>query len=379
MLCDIMLHAMIIIDPEANSSNKGRADAALALSALRLFLRRARKAVPVAGQVSVLLASDSAIKRLNGKFRGKNRPTDVISFPALEMPYTKISGRADAQRILRSQGTWPFRFDAAARQAQRFGHPVVVELKILMLHGLLHLAGYDHETDAGEMAAREEQLRRRFRLPTTLIARTVRGTRRQTDDKKTAPRNPSLANRTQKTGGPPMTILQFILILLLLAILTLASYVNRLYSEMGKFLAREFQENIDVWEQQIEPRLGMTREHAAQSASILTLLSLASLALVFAHVALHAHQDYSASFASSVAQTVLAIVLTILLFHEFLPQLFFTRTRGQWVARLTGVLRALFYLMFPITLVLGFLLSIAALAESDQPQAKKILRKPSKR
>ena len=163
-----------------------------------------------------------------------------------------------------------------------------------------------------------------------------------------------------------MTILQFILILLLLAILTLASYVNRLYSEMGKFLAREFQENIDVWEQQIEPRLAMTREHAAQSASILKLLSLASLALVFAHVALHAHQDYSASFASSVAQTVLAIVLTILLFHDFLPQLFFTRTRGQWIARLTGVLRALFYLMFPITLILGFLLSIAALAESDQ-------------
>ena len=67
-------------------------------------------------------------------------------------------------------------FDAAARQAQRFGHPLVVELKILMLHGLLHLAGYDHETDAGEMAAREEQLRRRFRLPPTLIARTTAGT-----------------------------------------------------------------------------------------------------------------------------------------------------------------------------------------------------------
>jgi probable rRNA maturation factor len=64
-------------------------------------------------------------------------------------------------------------FDAAARQAQRFGHPVAVELKILMLHGLLHLAGYDHETDAGEMAVREEQLRRRFRLPPTLIARTT--------------------------------------------------------------------------------------------------------------------------------------------------------------------------------------------------------------
>ncbi len=164
-----------------------------------------------------------------------------------------------------------------------------------------------------------------------------------------------------------MTVLQFILILLLLAILTLASYVNRLYSEMGKFLSREFQENIDVWEQQIEPRLKMTREHAAQSASILALLSLASLALVFADIALRAHQENSAPVAGGIAQTLLAIVLTLLLFHDFLPQLFFTRTRGQWVARLTGTLRVLFFLIFPITLVLGFLLSIAALAESDQP------------
>jgi probable rRNA maturation factor len=172
MPCDIMLHAMIIIDPEANSSIQGRADAALALPALRLFLRRARKAVPVAGQVSVLLASDSTVKRLNAKFRGKNRPTDVISFHAFQMPAQK-SGSPRLPLHPPVAGDLAISLEAAARQAQRFGHPVAVELKILMLHGLLHLAGYDHETDSGEMAAREEELRRRFRLPTTLIARTV--------------------------------------------------------------------------------------------------------------------------------------------------------------------------------------------------------------
>ena len=164
-----------------------------------------------------------------------------------------------------------------------------------------------------------------------------------------------------------MTLLHFILILFLLAILALASYVNRLYSEMGKFLSREFQENIDVWEQQIEPRLKMTHEHAAQSASILAPLSLASLAIVFADIALRAHRIDSAPVAGGIAQTLLAIVLTILLFHEFLPQLFFTRTRGQWIAPFTGILRGLFFLVFPLTLMLGFLLSIAALAESDEP------------
>lgn len=198
MLCDIMLHAMIIIDPEANSNNKGRADAALALSALRLFLRRARKAVPVAGQVSVLLAPDSAIKRLNGKFRGKHRPTDVISFPALEMPIQKSPSRERSAHPPMA-GDLAISFDAAERQAQRFGHPVVVELKILMLHGLLHLAGYDHETDAGEMAAREDQLRRRFRLPPTLIARTATGntTPAQIRNKRTSP-----IARRQRAGRP---------------------------------------------------------------------------------------------------------------------------------------------------------------------------------
>ncbi len=166
-----MLHAMIIIDPEANNSTQGRAEATLALPALRLFLRRARKAVPVSGQVSVLLASDSAIKSLNGKFRGIHHTTDVISFPALEMPIQTSSGQRRVHPPV--AGDLAISLDAAARQAQRFGHPVITELKILMLHGLLHLAGYDHETDAGEMAVREEHLRRRFRLPTTLIARTV--------------------------------------------------------------------------------------------------------------------------------------------------------------------------------------------------------------
>jgi probable rRNA maturation factor len=167
-----MLHAMIIIDAEAIRSTKGSADAALALPALRLFLRRAQQAVPVAGQVFVLLASDIAIKRLNGKFRGKHRPTDVISFPALAMPAQKSTSR---QRPTHPPvaGDLAISLDAASCQALRLGHPLISELKILMLHGLLHLAGYDHETDNGEMAAREEQLRRRFRLPSTLIARSM--------------------------------------------------------------------------------------------------------------------------------------------------------------------------------------------------------------
>jgi ssRNA-specific RNase YbeY (16S rRNA maturation enzyme) len=86
-----MLHAMIIVDPEANSGTKARAG--VVLSALRPFLRRARRVVPVAGQVSVLLISDSAIKRLNGKFRGLNHATDVLSFPALDVLPASVAVR----------------------------------------------------------------------------------------------------------------------------------------------------------------------------------------------------------------------------------------------------------------------------------------------
>jgi CBS domain containing-hemolysin-like protein len=167
-----------------------------------------------------------------------------------------------------------------------------------------------------------------------------------------------------------MTALQFFCILVLLAVLTLASYVDQLYSEMGKFLSREFQENIDAWEQQVEPRLGMAPARIAQAASVLSQLSLAALALVFGDVGLHGRGANPGPVATDLAQVLLAIVLSILLFQNFLPQLFFTRTRGLWVTRLTGVLRLLFYCVLPVTWMLGFLLSIAALAESNEEPVK---------
>ena len=129
------------------------------LSPLRPFLSRAKKAVPLAGEVSVLLTSDIEIRRLNRVFRSKDEPTDVLSFPAAAFPET-------------AAGDLAISIDTAAHQAKQFGHSLQIELKILLLHGLLHLAGFDHESDAGEMAAREDQLRRRFRLPGALIARS---------------------------------------------------------------------------------------------------------------------------------------------------------------------------------------------------------------
>jgi probable rRNA maturation factor len=125
---------------------------------LARFAARARKAAGLDGAVAVLLTGNDEMRRLNRQFRRKNKPTDVLSFPASE-----VNGNA---------GDIAISLDIASDNAERFGHPLATELKILMLHGMLHLAGYDHETDKGEMARREHQLRAELKLPDSLIART---------------------------------------------------------------------------------------------------------------------------------------------------------------------------------------------------------------
>jgi putative hemolysin len=163
-----------------------------------------------------------------------------------------------------------------------------------------------------------------------------------------------------------MSLLLYLALAVLLALHTLVSYVDRLYSEMGRFLSRDFQENIDVWEEQVEPRLGFSRTRAAQSAALLVPLSLAAVVLLLGEITVNAWRHGEPAH-EAFAELVLAIVLAILLFRSFLPQMLFTRTQGRWIVRLTGLLRVLFWLVSPATLALAFLLSIAELAETGEP------------
>jgi probable rRNA maturation factor len=129
---------------------------------LTAFLGQAALAAGLKGSVSVLLTGDEEIRRLNRDFRRKDKATDVLSFPAAEIASGKV----------RLAGDLAISVETASRQAEGLGHPVAAELKILTLHGLLHLAGYDHETDSGEMARKESALRKRFGLSAGLIERT---------------------------------------------------------------------------------------------------------------------------------------------------------------------------------------------------------------
>jgi probable rRNA maturation factor len=128
---------------------------------LARFLRNAQLAVRLRGEVTVLLTSDTAIRRLNRQFRGKNKATDVLSFPA-------DRSAPGSEKIA---GDLAISVPTARRQGTACGHSLATELKVLILHGLLHLAGYDHETDSGQMARRERLLRARLRLPQGLIER----------------------------------------------------------------------------------------------------------------------------------------------------------------------------------------------------------------
>jgi putative hemolysin len=155
----------------------------------------------------------------------------------------------------------------------------------------------------------------------------------------------------------------------LLVVLALAAYVDRVYSEMGKFLAREYQDNIDAWTRTVEPRLHLGRESIALSASVLRQLTLAAVALI-AGLRLYVHVKAMPMLARApsveeIAVTGFFLVLLILFFDRLIPQLLFTRTRGLWIVRIRFLLEALFYVILPVTLTLGLLLSIVALAEPE--------------
>jgi CBS domain containing-hemolysin-like protein len=151
----------------------------------------------------------------------------------------------------------------------------------------------------------------------------------------------------------------------LIALLTLVSYVDRVYQEIGKFLSREFQDNIDSFEQIVEPRLGVGRARAALSMAILAQLTMAAIAMIVGFTVFREREwDVYA-----VLEATLTLVLIIIVFNRLLPFVFFSRTSGRWLNHFALPLRLLIYLILPITLVLGFCQSVAALTREHGDQA----------
>lgn len=136
--------------------------------ALSRFVGRVRRAAGLKGIVDVRVTSSAEMKSLNRRFRGKDKATDVLSFPAAkDNPQENFGGEIAISA------------EIATQNARDLGHTPAQEVKILVLHGVLHLKGYDHEHDNGQMAKRERQLRARLRLPSALIDRSVSARKRR--------------------------------------------------------------------------------------------------------------------------------------------------------------------------------------------------------
>jgi probable rRNA maturation factor len=146
---------------------------------LQRFARRAQALAKVAGEVDVLVSGNRRLRRLNSRFRRKDRPTDVLSFSSAEGGDIAISA------------------DIAHENAVRYGHGVAQELKVLVLHGMLHLAGYDHERDNGRMARAEARLRTRLGLNDSLTERAVVNGREATSSRRRA----AATARSRKPAG----------------------------------------------------------------------------------------------------------------------------------------------------------------------------------
>jgi probable rRNA maturation factor len=134
----------------------------LTKAGLARFVTRASRIAGLRGSPGVLITDNAKIRSLNLRFRKKNKATDVLSFP---------SPTPDFNRRRPVAGDIALSVDIAAENAARLGHSVREEIKVLILHGILHLAGFDHESDNGTMARKEAQLRQLLKLPTALIER----------------------------------------------------------------------------------------------------------------------------------------------------------------------------------------------------------------
>ena len=126
--------------------------------ALALFAGKAQRAVGVCGEVCIFITSSRELRDMNRRFRKKDEATDILTFCL-------------APNRVKSAGDLAISAEIASENAAELRHSTETELKILILHGLLHLAGYDHEIDNGEMKARETELRNQLKLPTGLIER----------------------------------------------------------------------------------------------------------------------------------------------------------------------------------------------------------------
>jgi probable rRNA maturation factor len=130
---------------------------------LQEFLRRTQRELKIANsEITIAFVSDAEMARWNENYRKKKGPTDVLSFPATAGASQKFAARANLAKRAVILGDIAIAPETAKRYAKKNGRTLSSEIRVLMLHGVLHLMGYDHESDQGQMNRIERKLRRRL-------------------------------------------------------------------------------------------------------------------------------------------------------------------------------------------------------------------------
>ncbi|HVH88344.1 MAG TPA: hemolysin family protein [Terriglobales bacterium] len=161
-----------------------------------------------------------------------------------------------------------------------------------------------------------------------------------------------------------MILAIIISVVILSTLLALVSYVERVYAEKGKILSREFEENIESYEHRVEPRMGIGPSRVALAVQLLAQLFTAAISLLIGYgTFMEGRWTWG-----EIAQAAIAVVLIVVVFNRLIPYLLFIRTRGDWLTRLIPVLKTLVWLALPITVMLGFSMSVASLADSKEPE-----------
>ena len=224
------------------SSGEVWSELGLSRAVLGRFLRAAQMEVDLRGEVAELLSDDRRLRRLNRESRGKDKPTDALSFP---VQAKLANGHA---------GDLAISLETATRQVREHGHSLRDELRVLLLHGVLDLAGMDHETDRGEMAGREAELREAASgLPSGVDCADGKY-KRKYNGKSFERKGRKVATQSTQTNAVAARCFRMvtgfsIAVFLLLCLLTLAAYIDRIYFEIGKVLSREYTDNIEAWEE----------------------------------------------------------------------------------------------------------------------------------
>ena len=160
-----------------------------------------------------------------------------------------------------------------------------------------------------------------------------------------------------------MTIVAVVLLILAAAIVTLTSYISRVYAEFGKILSHDVQDNIDAWEEHIEPHLGLSRDHAAISAAVVQQLALGGIALEFGALLFDRGPHIGRPSYAEITQAIVGVVLVVVFCNQILPSLLFNHTEGRWAVRLVWPIRLLLWVVTPITFFVRFFYSVASLAD----------------